>query len=1099
MNFIIPNNWLNVFLNKRQLEQANPSRPLYTYQTTTDEYRELKTVVINFDPKTKLGTKHKYWCACFVLFCSEWYRRLYQSDDGWAWQGIWDELGFEKDAGERETIVKLGLEQYWGRPILHYTHRRNFLGSVFSEGGLPFQLISKSDNKFGYLMLRTLKDFYQVELFRISLQDVIRRNVDYLPSAFQQEESIELIAEIINQLMRLVKIYNLDNIDIDKPSKYLDRVAPKWRSNFPIPLDNNTGTELLDNWLSNATQASGSIKKHEAILSCEHYLTLPNLTFRSEVKLPNTLQFDFKKTDVNSARIDIDIHEGDKSVAYLGGSYAQFESDFTKVRPKQKGIKLKRTKLNKNLNLVASDAGKFLERKEIENSAIQLGEVPLGFIEKNGLFKLLGQASFSTKKETIYLLLPKNFEVEVIVGNSELENTFQGYLWYKVTGDLRCISDDSVYRISTNKSVDTSGMISLFGNEIMWGTKPSLVYKGVPKFKVNSEVIASKYDFTSYINNKNVNSLLNSQQYGKHTFTVKNKDNDILLKRSVGILPNDFDIAFKPGSKSGEGKIIVTSNENAIYSLEGEGVYVQSSKIKNGIEFLLSVNDFPPINVSLTVLANLLSDPIQIELPYPASGIYAFNQDNEPLVHDLSVDDLIGSRLYLFSSGTSSESFNIELALIPLGTSTPCYSWNVRVDDKPLDINLYSYKDRINELMSLGSLDATVRLTIKGKGNNVKTFNIRRHSHELDIDHEMNRVSLKGDSSIKHMFDDSFRPVAMLISEPERNPIELEPKLIGGVNLGFFDIPNFMEKEGPWLIVPKAESSVTFRAGFYDHSEQETVSNISNIKIAIEQFGYGRRDTISDFIKTIEIEPQNNNWQYFCKLWEKYSHLPLSTFNAWGDLVKNHKAMALLLLKMEMDEQLIQRIDQEFTIIWEIISPYVWIEAKHTFASYLSSVGLPDDAIINITNNLFDKLQQALPNFSKEVIDFIKTEKMADLMPTSVMKHVINGWIQDLIRDNSDASWPNRFEERLLKWLNNNPEVKAYLSIPNAYQYPVAILPVVCASIAAGDTQIRDLFVFDFETLFNVKLIRDFDHNWFNPVYSYFLNLFLLDQKSKDL
>jgi len=37
MDFNKPNNWLNVFLNTRKLEKANPLRPLYTYQTTIEE------------------------------------------------------------------------------------------------------------------------------------------------------------------------------------------------------------------------------------------------------------------------------------------------------------------------------------------------------------------------------------------------------------------------------------------------------------------------------------------------------------------------------------------------------------------------------------------------------------------------------------------------------------------------------------------------------------------------------------------------------------------------------------------------------------------------------------------------------------------------------------------------------------------------------------------------------------------------------------------------------------------------------------------------------------------------------------------------------
>ena len=1093
-----PSKWLDNYLKSRSLNNTISSRPLYSYQTSLAEYKTLKVVVIFYNPKISSHLTHRSWDACFVLFCSEWYRRLYQADDGWSWQGIWDELGFKKDASERETIIKQGLERFWRRPILRFTQSRNFLGSVFSEGGLPFKLISKSDNKFGYLMHRTLKDFYQIDLFRITLQDIIRRNVDSLPDAFHQEGSIELIADIVNQLMKLVKFHQLDRLESEKPSTYLDKVSSDWRSHFPIPLDTETGTDLLDNWLLKATQASGTIKNYKTSLSCTHYLTLPNLNFRTEVILPNTLEFDFDQSDINNTRIDIDIYEGEKAIAYLGGSFAEFDDGFTQLRPKQKGVKIKRAKLNTTLGLIASDAGKFLERKEIEHSAIQLGEVPLGFDEKNGLFQLIGQASFSTKKETVYLLLPKDFDVEVIIGNCELENTFHDYCWYKVKGDLRCISDAGVYRISTNKSVNTNGMISLYGNEVLWGTTPSIVYKGAPNFKVNTDTPVSKYDFKSFLNNREVHSLLNNQKYGKHTFTVKNLDNDILLKRNVGILPKDFDVSFKPGVKAGEGKVIVTSSENAVYSLTGEGVEVTSNRILKGIEFSLSAENLPPANVSLSVLANLLSEPIKIDLPYPASGILAFDKENRKLAGDVSVEDLLGSRLHLYRSKISSEVFEIELALLPHGRNTPSYHWNVRVDDKPVEINLYSYKERINELMSLGSLDAIVRLKIRGKGRNVKTFNIRRHSHKIEIDREMHTVSLKGSASLKYMLDDGFKPIAMLIGEPERNSFILEPKKVAGLHVGFFEIPSVMDKEGPWLIVPHEDSEISFRPGFYDQHEREVLDEITSIKLAVEQLGLkGKgRNTISKFIKEIENKPQDHNWNYFIKLWEKYSHLPLSTFEAWRDLVKNHKALALLLLKMEMDERLILRISHEFTIIGEMISPYVWIEAKNTFSEYLQSAGLPEEMCTTVVNGLFDKMRDALPNYPQEVIDFFKTEKMPPLIPGLVMQEVVfSGWVQDLIRNNCDAIWPCHFEKIFIKWLDKNSELKCYFKIPNDYQYSVALLPVICASIAAGNTRISDLFEFDNETLFDIKLIRSFDHNWFNPVYSYFLNLFLFEKQ----
>lgn len=41
------------------------------------------------------------------------------------------------------------MEDYWLRPIRFYeSERRNFLGTLFSEGGLPFRLLKESDSRF---------------------------------------------------------------------------------------------------------------------------------------------------------------------------------------------------------------------------------------------------------------------------------------------------------------------------------------------------------------------------------------------------------------------------------------------------------------------------------------------------------------------------------------------------------------------------------------------------------------------------------------------------------------------------------------------------------------------------------------------------------------------------------------------------------------------------------------------------------------------------------------------------------------------------------------------------------------------------------------
>ncbi|KDY53273.1 hypothetical protein AB91_1990 [Escherichia coli 2-460-02_S3_C1] len=41
------------------------------------------------------------------------------------------------------------MDDYWLRPIRFYeSERRNFLGTLFSEGGLPFRLLKESDSRF---------------------------------------------------------------------------------------------------------------------------------------------------------------------------------------------------------------------------------------------------------------------------------------------------------------------------------------------------------------------------------------------------------------------------------------------------------------------------------------------------------------------------------------------------------------------------------------------------------------------------------------------------------------------------------------------------------------------------------------------------------------------------------------------------------------------------------------------------------------------------------------------------------------------------------------------------------------------------------------
>ncbi len=730
MTCITPAQWLRGFLEKRELDVVSRD-PLFTYQTTKEEYQSLKSVVSNFRPKITVSvSNHKDWSACFVLWCAEWYRREYQTGDGWSWHSIWQELNYELGASELSSIVPLGLESFWYRPIRTYTERRNFLGSVFIEGGLPFKLISSRENKFGDLIRKVLRNYYQVDLLGIKLNDLIARYLDYLPSVFSEDESIELISSIVRNLMSLAGKIDTDD-ENNQPSEQLDKIIPEWRTQFPIPLDDETGKGLLNNWLQGASSANSSIKKYQSKLSCKHYLELEDLSIYSEVSLPKTLNFSFGKSEVNSSKLDLSLLEGVNKRATFGSVFAQFEMSRTIVKPRKKGGRLPRNNVYTPLFIDISEAGVSKEKLQVEDSSIPLGEVPIGFVKEDGKYLYIGQSSFSTKHSKIYVSVPLEHKVDILNGyvekDSVISNNSLELDWYLVSGDVRFNCTDCHYRIRTNASSNTSGMLEIDGDELQWETKPARIYQGVPRVKPIDGDTESTYGLTTLLDNRPVNTLSEYEKYGQHTFSVKNNQNDTLFRRKIAVLPSDFNVSFCSTDKSAE--IIISTRHSINAQLEVEDSKIARTKNGNARVFTIQPNDIPPAKVKLIVQANLERDPVEIILPYPAHGIYGYDSEGQSLPRELTVNQLLGSELYLYSNKNRNEEFKVEIALRPLVTNSPYFTYSIFVGEKPQSINLYSFKERILELFSLSDdLRAEVQISVTSSSNLKRMYIVKRYS-----------------------------------------------------------------------------------------------------------------------------------------------------------------------------------------------------------------------------------------------------------------------------------------------------------------------------------------------------------------------------------
>lgn len=259
--------WLTKFLTRRGLKKAD-SRPLYEYHATSDEYTDLKRLLREIGQPEKL--KHdKGYAACFTLFCSEWYRRDYGRDCKWSWDPIHAALNINLSHSELGLVVPKGLESFWERPIRFYeSERRNFLGSLFSEGGLPFKLLKETDSRFQSVFSRILNQYEQASSLGYSTSMLVQMMVEKssLPQGFREDTSIEFIARMAEQLISLVQLYDLSTHA--EPVKELERVHPKWRDSFPIPLDDDTGTSFLNGLLRTASVENKPRQRKSKIIEC---------------------------------------------------------------------------------------------------------------------------------------------------------------------------------------------------------------------------------------------------------------------------------------------------------------------------------------------------------------------------------------------------------------------------------------------------------------------------------------------------------------------------------------------------------------------------------------------------------------------------------------------------------------------------------------------------------------------------------------------------------------------------------------------------------------------------------------------------------------
>lgn len=1094
--------WLNQFLSKRK-HHVDIGAPLFRFHMTRDEYNSLKTLLTK---TSKFGNSHltsKEWYAGLALYCAEWFRREY--DLSWSWAPILNSLNLDLTIAQRTEMIIKGLTGFWQRPLSQYQNKNNdYLGSLFREGGLPSNLLSNEKNNYQSTFYSIFESYQDVKEFgREEIEQLVATKMSRLPEAFGKQESIDLITDMVEQLDLLVYEFGLDKQT--NPAAYLDIQKPNWREDFPLPLEDETGSAFLSQLLTRATDEVKRVSKTRKALSCQHYVSFINQSILSRISLPQSYEFDIAKERLTTSRVELTVAEGDTPVALLGSAYIQFENAKASIRFRSASVSVRRQNYAKELYICVMQSGCKIAEVRLTGSTIDIGEAPLILAETDHDWKIIGQASVNVKQPKVGLLLPQQAKIQVERGEETLTNLKINGLQLRML-EGKCTVTTSLfekYTITTGEEQLLGNNLILKGVQLRWSTTPALVFKGVPSIGIEpgSEKNYQSEDIRSFLDDQPIADMCKSEVNGGCLFTSKNHEGVILFRKRIGILPRDFDIELVSGDAHNCGLIKVITNAPCVCKVMTSGVKEESNIKKDGYrEISISSEGLPPASIFLKVTAGLMAEPILIELPFPSRGAVAFDADGHELAHKLIIDDLIGSRLHLFSTSGHPAQFLIEAVNCSVREhchKKPYYRWSYKVSDKPVEVSLYGLKNTILELLSLtDNLDSAVELTITGPIRPM-TFVISRYSAMIDYDRVANTIL---SNSRMLLSSEKVKPVLISLSAPEQKPFVLESKVSEGVSTGEFELPSFLENGGPWLVIPAKDSEVHFRAKFIPgQAPDRNDVDIKTLQKASIHFHHELNNHVIDDVLTQMSEKWlHSGWQYLKDTYQNYAYLPLMTFEVWRHLLKNTRALAVALFRLDNAEVLIPHLERELPIFWEFIPLADWHYAIQLMRGTFKNANLPDDVIQQQIESRMKKIADAIPVLSAEISDFLLHNESFKPLPAVVMETIIQiedkSWFQRLLQQHADDDrWPQEYG-RELKQRCSDLNMPFQLKVNHAYQSGVVFLPAYAAAVATGVITVDEVNLLSADAIFHFRKLSDFDREWFDPMYRYFVAHFFKRQ-----
>ncbi|NJM13651.1 MAG: hypothetical protein HC889_18940 [Synechococcaceae cyanobacterium SM1_2_3] len=1058
-----------------------------------------------------------------------WINRLAVSADGRILlvatpEGIWrsvdpDRLSFERVLSR--SIADIDFHPEDPRQAVAGSLRGGnafFSVTIACEGGLPLRLLQR-ENAHLAQFFRIVLDHYcrsgqgGVDAAKLFAQ----QQAPYLPRSLRHDPVFHLAAALIAKIGELQAHIGTAT----DPIAVLDSKVSDWRRNLPLRLDDQVAETLLTGLVRRAGELAqesaarlrwrGQLRETAAGWRVEKRLELPERLTRAQI----SEWMGSPAADQSRWRLLLHTPGGVEVVAWLtlmqdaGSANHHYRREW--LRPG-------------GVTLTGAAVGQF-HRVSLHDGqqdyplAVRDGETwgdsPWVFVERGaaGEREWLTEGSARTRAERAWVLVEPELTPQVVNGacNSVATVAELGRILYVISGEVELMTpQQDCYRIRCRAETESDETFIVIGETVPQTLQQRLLYRGLPRiYVIDSE--GRRQPATGRPQWRFVGDTASWREsyeaaHGRIWLRLVDVGGVERWRRQVDVAPRHFQIAADIG----------TGNQAGVVRLTG----LAGAEIHPGADCPASVtmnstaDQARIVCLSLSGIAPLLtlwlhwpgSQPIPLTLPYPQRGAF-FQLAGRPLhTQDWIALDRLGGLQLLIQDPAGGCRFWLDSKLIAgPNTDIPLSRQGFRDRLPPLaqsqiEISLFPWQERIASLLaSSGNLEAQVRLTIKAvQGMRLTQIQVARFDAVIEPDREIGRVRIASGSLTRLGADWQTRIRVEMIRlwMPATTPVALG----GPDETGSWAIPPDLEP-GPWWIVARDGDWARFRPLLWTVavSEKAIAAADSALVTAIWETNREQREQqLNRLLTELGQDPDHSDWRLLFDSVRLAREFPPSALDVLNLLIQHPRTLALALFKADEETfESVWTLSRQMPFLWMLVSVNDWRNAAVACFGGLQKTLAEIDASGDIVFSLFQQFRERASstrrNYWRSLCDWLQEQlfpnrlfngsselKIARRLPGFIEQQIASAEQELMGRHDADEQWPEGNE--VISRLSLIAEKYHYKHLDPFYR-PVRCAPFVAAQISLnGITPAESL-------IYQLRLLRAFDSEWFDSVYAIALTL----------